>query len=197
MLYPVNIKLKGKKVIVIGGGIIAEEKIQKLRCAGADITVVSPDLTTKLRELADKGKFVYHCRKYQHGDLMGFFMVIAATNMAPVNEDIYQEGRSYDMLVNCVDDPAFCDFYVPAIVQRGKLQVTISSSGSVPFFSKHLRIMLEKKLYRSIGKDLSDLQKVRRNIIDRYREDPELKAQKFNEELLPEVEKVLEKIDKF
>jgi|FLYL01.1.fsa_nt_gi siroheme synthase-like protein len=141
--YPVFLDLAGKPVVVIGGGRIAHQKMENLLKAGADVTVISPKLNAEMQALKDAGKFRHIERTYQRGDLEGAFLVFAAANDREVNAAVSAEGKERGVWVNAVDDPPYCDFIMPAIVQRGDLIIAVSTSGTSPAMARKMREELE------------------------------------------------------
>lgn len=136
--YPVNLKIKDRKCMVVGGGIVAERKVLSLLACGAVVTIISPKITDTLYQLVEKGKITYIAKPYQAGDVIGFFIVICATNNIQVNAQIVREAKKNGMLVNVVDDPGMCDFTLPAQVVRGELLLTVSTGGKSPAMAKLL-----------------------------------------------------------
>lgn len=155
--YPVFLNLKGKKAIVIGGGRVAERKILALLKTGADISVISPQITRRIQSEKQKGKIQHLCRQYRKGDLKRAFLVIAATDSPDINEKIFQDASC---LVNVVDTPGLCNFIVPSVIKRGPLTIAISTSGVSPALSRSIRRELEK-IY---GPEFSEYLKVLRDI---------------------------------
>ena len=148
-LYPLNLKIAGRRCVVIGGGGVANRKVEGLLRCGARVTVISPELNDPLPALAQRGAVEVHQRPYAPGDLEGALLVIAATNLRAVNEAVVAEAHRSGALVNVVDVPDLCDFYLPASVRRGPLLVTASTDGVFPGFSKTLR----KRLEADIGEE--------------------------------------------
>jgi len=146
-LYPVFLKLEGRKVLVVGGGAIAEQKIEAVLRSATDVTVVAPEVTPRIRLWAEQGLLKHVSSRYQTGMAKGYFLVIAATDSEPVNRAAYQEAREAGALSNAVDDPGFCDFYAPAVVSRGDFQIAISTGGHSPALAQNVR----KKLEREFG----------------------------------------------
>ena len=142
--YPVYLNLTGKKCVVIGGGPIAEDKVAKLQDAKAEVILISPTVTPALQAWAQAGDFEWQQREYQHGDLDGAFLGIAATNNREVNQEIFQEAERLAILMNVVDDPDQCTFIAPAIVQRGQVTLAISTGGASPALARKLRETLTK-----------------------------------------------------
>jgi precorrin-2 dehydrogenase/sirohydrochlorin ferrochelatase len=143
--YPAFLNLNKRKVIVCGGGKVAERKILSLIKTGANVTVISPEITKRIEKEKKNGKIKHIPRGYRRGDLKKAFLVIAATDSSCVNEQISKDASC---LVNVVDTPHLCNFIVPSIVKRWPLIIAISTSGISPAFSKTTRKELEK-LYGS------------------------------------------------
>lgn len=139
--YPAFLNLKGKKTVVIGGGKVAERKILALLKTGADITVTSPEITKKIEKEKLKGRIKHITRQYRKGDLKNAFLVIAATDYPAINERVSKDALC---LVNVVDTPDLCNFIVPSIMNRGLLNIAVSSSGISPALSRSIRKELEK-----------------------------------------------------
>lgn len=151
--YPIFLNLRNKKVLVFGGGKVAERKIRSLIKSGANnITVISPTITKMIRKEVEKGIIKYIPRNYTKKDLKNAFLIIAATNNRNVNEKISQEAKC---LVNVVDTPELCNFIVPSTINRGFLNIAISTCGISPALSKTIRKDMEKQF----GKEFKDFTK--------------------------------------
>ena len=142
--YPVYLNLRGRRCVIVGGGTVAEGKISRLLDSGAEICVVSPDATPGIRRFVAEGAVRWEQRKYQHGDLEGAFIAIAATNVREVNRRIYEEANERGVMLNAVDDPPNCSFIAPSIVQRGPVTLAISTSGVSPALARKLRESLQE-----------------------------------------------------
>ena len=142
-LFPIFLKLEGKPCLVVGGGPIAEGKTAGLLRSGARVTVVSPELTTSLAALAETRAIDWQPRNFELADLDGAFLVVAATSSFDANALIYQEADRRGILCNAVDQPEQCHFYYPAVVDRGPLQIAISTAGLSPSLAQRLRKDLE------------------------------------------------------
>lgn len=164
--YPINLNIKNKRCLVVGGGLVAERKVEKLLSAGAKVVVVSARLTPKLGKLSRKGRIESIARNYRKGDLKGAVLAFGATNDSKVNRRILQEAREEGVLLNSVDDPKNCDFTVPSMVSRGDLLISISTGGKSPALSQKIR----KELEESFGKEyeilLNLLSAVRERLIE-------------------------------
>jgi precorrin-2 dehydrogenase/sirohydrochlorin ferrochelatase len=142
-LFPMFVKLEGRRVLVVGAGSVAEAKIESLLPTDATVRVVAPKATPRVREWARANRIEWEPREYRPADLAGMFLVIAATNSHALHDDIYAEARSRGVLCNAVDEPERCDFYFPAVVRRGELQIAISTGGLSPALAQRLRKDLE------------------------------------------------------
>lgn len=143
--YPIVLDLDGKPCLVVGGGEVATAKVQGLLLSGAHVVVVSPTLTETLGRLAKQGPVVHRARDFRDDDVIGCALVIAATDRPEVNSAIFRLARRHRILVNVVDTPAECDFYTPAVVQRGALQIAISTNGKIPGLARRIREELETR----------------------------------------------------
>jgi siroheme synthase-like protein len=132
--------------VVIGGGKIAEGKVEGLLAAQAKVTVISPDLTSYLHALVEDRRITYLARTYQPGDLTGAFLVICATDQAKINHQVWQEASANRQLVNVVDDTPRCNFIAPSILRRGDLTIAISTSGKAPALAVRLKERLQHEL---------------------------------------------------
>lgn len=142
--YPIYLELRGRRCLVIGGGPIAERKVQGLLAAEATVTVVSPRLTPLLADWSQRGTIQHVARAYRGGDMIGYHLVFIATDDGMTNAAIACEGRERAIWVNVADDPAYCDFILPAVVQRGALSVAIASGGTSPALTRAIREELQE-----------------------------------------------------
>ncbi|USG64526.1 bifunctional precorrin-2 dehydrogenase/sirohydrochlorin ferrochelatase [Brevibacillus ruminantium] len=140
--YPIMAKLQGKRCLVVGGGQVAERKIGGLLVAGADIVVVSPDCSHAVEEWAKEGSLTLFRRPFVPEDVRDALIVVAATNDPAVNLAVYQACGPHQW-VNVVDSPDLCSFTVPSVVERGDLQIAISTGGHNPGLAKKLRRQVE------------------------------------------------------
>ena len=118
-LFPMFVKLRDRLCVVVGGGDVAEAKIPGLLEAGAKVRVIAPKVTEAISAWAKDGRLDWAPRKFGPGDLSGAFVVIAATSVLGVNQDVFHEADAQGILCNAVDDPERCHFYYPAVVRRG------------------------------------------------------------------------------
>jgi precorrin-2 dehydrogenase/sirohydrochlorin ferrochelatase len=164
-LFPIFLKIAARPCIVIGAGHLAESKIESLQAAHAKVTVVAPDATPRIADLAAAGEIEWHPREYAAGDLTGSFLVVAATNVPTVNRAVFQESTEKNIICNAVDDPPFCDFYFPSVVRRGDLQIAISTAGASPALAQRLRKEINAQLPLDAGDWLTDLGNLRREVV--------------------------------
>ena len=141
--YPIFLDMKGRRCVVIGGGAVAERKVEGLLQAGASVTVISPAISEQLYSWASAGKICHEVRPYQPGDLAGFQLAFVATDDPAVNAAVKREGEERGVWVNVADDPVHCDFILPSVLRRGKLTVAVATGGSSPALSKAIREELE------------------------------------------------------
>lgn len=141
--YPMFLNLKGRAVLLVGAGEIARQKIRALLDGEARVHVVAPEADPEVASLAREGRIRWSKRRYETADLDGVCLVIAATDDAALHPVIAREARDRGLWVNVVDVPPLCDFIAPAVVQRGDLQIAISTGGAAPALAKHLRRKLE------------------------------------------------------
>ena len=182
--YPVFLDLAGKRVLVIGGGNIAHQKIANLLKAGAEVTVISPELNEEMSALAAEGRFRYVHRPYQPADIEGYFLAFVATDDRSANEAIWREGRERGVLVNAVDDPPNCDFIMPGVAQRGDIVVAVSTSGRSPAMARKLREELETFLTEDYVQMLDLAAEVRSELRERdIVPDPEVWNAALDDEL--------------
>jgi siroheme synthase-like protein len=142
--YPIFLDLSGRRCVVIGGGPVAERRVEGLLASGADLTLISPMVTDRLKKLAAQGAIRHLERAYEPGDLAGYELVFVATDDGAVNHAVFSEARSRAIWVNSADDPANCDFILPAAIRRGDLSVAISTGGASPAATRMIREELEK-----------------------------------------------------
>lgn len=164
-LFPMFLKLNGRQCLVVGAGRVGEPKIAGLLAAGAKVRVVAPRATEAVMQWARMGKIVWQARPFSSADLVKVFVAIAATDSPRLNHRIFREARCRNILCNTVDDPAYCDFYYPAVVRRGALQIAISTSGESPALAQRLRRQLEQQFGPEYRAWIRELGKARRRLL--------------------------------
>lgn len=145
--YPIYVQLKDQPCVVIGGGKIAEGKVEGLLASGAQVKLVAPALTEALATWVAAGQVSHLARPYQPGDLEGAFMIICATDQPEINHQVWLAATANRQLVNVVDDTPRCNFIAPSILRQGELTIAISTSGRAPA----LAVRLKERLQREIG----------------------------------------------
>ncbi|HYW41025.1 MAG TPA: bifunctional precorrin-2 dehydrogenase/sirohydrochlorin ferrochelatase [Terriglobales bacterium] len=144
-LFPMFMKLTGKQCLVVGAGRVGEPKIGGLIDTGARIHVVAIAASGAVREWADAGKVELELRAFSASDLDGKFLAVLATASSSLNELVYREAQQRGVLCNVVDVPEYCDFFYPAVVRRGDLQIAISTAGQSPSLAQKIRQQLEQQ----------------------------------------------------
>jgi len=143
--YPVCLKIDGKNCLVVGGGGVAARKVKTLLACGAKVTVVTLAANDAILQLAGEGAITLCLRAYEPSDLKGMFLVIGATSDTELNFRVSEDADRKNMLCNIADVPDACNFILPAVVQQGDLQISVSTSGKSPAFAKHLRKEMERR----------------------------------------------------
>ena len=144
-MFPIFLKLEGRRCLVVGAGKVAEGKIRGLFDAGASVEVVAPFAVPQIQQWFGQGVLSWQQRVFEPRDLDHASIVIAATPSHEVNTQVFEEAQLRNVLCNSVDDPENCDFYYPAVVERGDLQIAISTNGRSPALAQRLRQELEQQ----------------------------------------------------
>jgi precorrin-2 dehydrogenase/sirohydrochlorin ferrochelatase len=161
------VKLEQRSCLVVGAGSLAESKIPGLLEAGASVGVVAPQANPAVSGWARAGKITWKRRNFAPADLDGAFLVIAATSSGALNQTVFREARRRGVLCNAVDDPEHCDFYYPAVVRRGALQLAISTGGLSPALAQRLRRDLELQFGPEYAEWVEQLGRSRQQILAR------------------------------
>jgi len=164
-LFPMFLKLEGKQCLVVGAGRVGEPKIGGLLETGARIRVVSLEAGPAVREWARAGKIDLELRGFLPEDLDGAFLAVVATNSRTLNERVYREAQRRGVLCNVVDVPDLCDFFYPAVVRRGDLQIAISTAGQSPSLAQKIRQQLEKQFGSGYATWVAELGETRKLIL--------------------------------
>ena len=164
-LFPMFLKLEGRQCLVVGAGKVGEPKISGLLETGARIRVVALDASSAVREWARAGKLELALRAFSDDDLNGAFLAVVATNSRTLNELVYREAQRRGVLCNVVDVPDLCDFYYPAVVRRGDLQIAVSTAGKSPSLAQKIRQQLEKQFGPGYAAWVAELGETRRLIL--------------------------------
>lgn len=161
------LKLAGRRCLVVGAGAIAGPKIESLLSAGAQILVVAPQASEPVRKLAAGGRVLWEARAFRPADLDGIFLAVVATSSSETNDFVFREATGCGVLCNVVDDPERCDFYYPAVVRRGQLQIAVSTGGSSPALAQRIRKELEQHFETEYEAWVEELAQARRELLRR------------------------------
>lgn len=171
--YPALLDLRNKRAIVIGGGSVAERKARSLVKAGADVTIVSPEVTKGLKRLIDQKSLKHTKRAYKKGDVKHAYLVVAATSSPEINKKIAREA---DCLVNVIDQPSEGNFIVPSIVKQGALTIAVSTEGASPAVSKAIRKEIEGLYGKDYGRYLRYVESLRQSVLSDIRDSKKRKG---------------------
>ncbi len=164
--YPIFLELSGRRVVVVGGGVVAVRKAQALLAAGARLVVVAERIDNMPTALCRDKNAELIKSKYSKDYLAEAVLAIAATNNHKLNRRIYKDCQELEVLCNVVDEPELCDFFVPAVVKRGDLQIAVGTEGHCPAYAGHIRKKLEEIFTEKHGQFLAELETLRKQIIE-------------------------------
>lgn len=167
-LYPVFLKLAQLKILIVGAGEVAKEKLHFLLKSSPDaqITVLAPEISPDIVALFSSSEYHLNIirKKFQPEILKSFDIVVAATNIKSLNAEVYQAAKEFKILINVADTPDLCDFYMGSIVTKGDLKIAISTNGKSPTFAKRFRQLLEQILPDDIEELLPNLNQLRNKL---------------------------------
>lgn len=159
--FPAFIQLKNKKVLLVGGGAIALEKLEKLLDFTRDVSCIALDFAPETTALIQKHSLRYEKRGYRVGDIAEYAIVVVAVDDLNLQAQIFAESKKYNCLCNSVDSTDYCDFIFASYIKEGDLTIAVSTSGASPAIAKNLRIYLQKKLPKNIGAFLEEMKTLR------------------------------------
>jgi len=190
--YPINLLLKNKSCLVIGGGAVAERKVRRLLECGARVLVISPKSTQGLNGLAKKKKIIFKKRQINLKDLLGAYLVISATDDREINLLVSSYCRKRNILINIVDSPDECSFILPSIIRRGALTVSVSTDGISPALSRKIRRDLQERFGAEYARFLRIMREIRPAVLKKIKS---LKIRKefFKKALQPQIFDLLKK----
>ncbi len=162
--FPAFIKLDDAKILIVGGGKIANEKLEKLLDFTKNIKVIAKNIDPFMQEMIKKEHLEYELRAYNNGDIDGFDIVIIAVDDLSLQKSIYQESRNFRVLCNAVDSVDYCDFIFPSYIKEGDLTIAISTSGASPAFAKHFKLYLRSLIPQRITPFLDELKSLRETL---------------------------------
>jgi precorrin-2 dehydrogenase / sirohydrochlorin ferrochelatase len=163
--YPLFVELAGRKAVVIGGGTVAERKIETLLEYGAVVHVISRDLTPELQDRLKNGDIRLISREFDESHIIGAFIVIAATNDKGLNQRVSEAAKGLNILVNAVDQPEECSFIVPSIIKRGDLLIAVSTSGKSPALARRIRETLAAQFGKEYEYFLNMMARIRKLLL--------------------------------
>lgn len=137
--YPVCVTVEGRPCLVVGGGAVAARKVGELCRCGASVTVISPEVSTAIDQLASEWGVAVERRPFVEADVEGFFLVVAATDDEAVNRAVARSAEEHRALLNVVDQPELCQFTAPAVLRRGPLTIAVSTGGASPALAGRVR----------------------------------------------------------
>ena len=181
-LLPIFIDLKDKPVLLVGGGAVAREKLEKLIQAQAKVRVIARHIAEETREMLDKHQLTYEVRPFFANDVAGHVLIISAVNDPETHARVAAASRARGILVNAVDEPASADFFFGAQVERGPLQIAISTQGLFPGVARAFRLWLEEALPHDLTDELGQLAVLRKNVRHLI-PDPTQRMRKLKEQL--------------
>ncbi len=159
--FPAFLKLDNKKILIVGGGYIAYEKLDHLLDFTYDIKVIAPEFSTEMQNRIDQEGLLFEKRKYETGDINDFAVVIVAVDDIPLKAEIFKESKSYNCLCNAVDSVDYCDFIFPSYIKKDDLTIAVSTSGASPAMAKHIRRFLEETIPDGISDFLKEMKALR------------------------------------
>jgi siroheme synthase-like protein len=175
-LFPLFLKLEGKRCLVVGAGPIGLEKVESLLRCGPSLLVIAPHAVTRIQQLSAAGEIEWLARRFEPEDVNGCDLIIAATNDREVNRAVFEEASRRSVLCNTADDPPLCDFFFGSLVQRGALQIAISTAGESPALAQRLRREIDAQLPGDLAPWLANLGQLRREVLQRMPAGAERKA---------------------
>lgn len=174
--FAIYLELSNRRAVVIGAGSVAARKVAALHDAGARVTVIAEHVKPTLEEAFHLPNVELVLAPYHKNYLVGATLAIAATNDSALNRKVFQDCQELEVLCNVVDQPELCDFYTPAVVKRGDLQIAIGTDGHCPAYSGHLRRKLEEVFTEEHGRFLEQLEKTRKRVISEIADANQRKA---------------------
>ena len=164
-LFPMFVRLTGRSCLVVGAGRVGEPKIGGLIDTGARIRVVALEATERVHEWAAAGKIELELRAFTPDDLDGMFLAVVATSSRRLNESAYREAERRGVLCNVVDVPDLCEFFYPAVVRRGDLQIAVSTAGQSPALAQQIRRQLEQQFGPGYAEWVAELGATRKLVL--------------------------------
>lgn len=162
--FPAFIKLDNKKILIVGGGKIAHEKLERLLDFTKDIKIIAKDFSDSMISSIKNNSLLFEERVYQKGDIKEFAIVVVATDDINLQKEIFNESKKYNCLCNVVDSVEYCDFIFPSYIKKDDLTVAISTSGASPATAKYLKKYLQNLIPDSISLFLKEMKNLRSSL---------------------------------
>lgn len=167
--YPIVVDMTARPCVVVGGGAVAERKVEALLDVGASVTIISPRLSERLAGWVNDGTVRHVARAYRPGDVVGYGLAFVATDDPAANAQVFRDGKAHGVWINAADDPAHCDFILPSVLRRGPLMVAVATGGASPALSRLVREELEAYLTEDYAALADLVAEVRRDLRRRAR----------------------------
>ncbi len=162
--FPAFLKLDNKKILIVGGGYIAQEKLEHLLDFTQDISLIALEYSQEMLSIIKENNLHYEVRAYNKGDIKEYSVVIVAVDDIPLQANIFDESKLYNCLCNSVDSVDYCDFIFPSYIKKDDLTIAVSTSGSSPAMAKRIRMYLEDTIPNSIGSFLQEMKELRKTL---------------------------------
>jgi len=180
-LYPIYLNLEDKRCLVVGGGKVALRKVTGLLEAGANVTVVSPDAKSEIKELAKKNKITLHQRPFKEDDICDEWLVFCATDDEEVNRNVFNASEKARIPSNVADVPSLCRFQVPSRFKDQQLQIALSTRGGSPALARRLKLELKKILTPWAARLVEWMRDTRRVVMELKPDNPTWRTNFFNQ----------------
>lgn len=162
--FPAFLKLDNKKILIVGGGHVAHEKLEHLLDFTEDISIISMELSENMAKTINEKNLHFEKRAYKIGDIEGFAIVIVAVDDIWLQAEIFKESKLYNCLCNSVDSVDYCDFIFPSYIKKDDLTIAVSTSGASPAMAKQLRKYIENLIPLTIGEFLREMRELRKTL---------------------------------
>ena len=162
--FPAFIKLDNKKILLVGGGKVAYEKLLHLLDFSENIAIIAEKFSDAMLVKMDALHLQYNRRSYEKGDIAKYDIVVVAIDDIALQATIFEESKEYKCLCNAVDSTKYCDFLFPSYIKQDDLIIAVSTSGASPAMAKYLRIYLQKLIPKSIGEFLKEMRMLRKEL---------------------------------